>query len=140
MSKLLDIHFFFEFLLHFYTHYRNIILLFPVVFSIEGAVGDGFHQVLGKDIRFVGEVCDGSGNLSDTVVGTGTETEFGQRMLEQSVAGFVDETILIEHLRGHLCIAVDAGALETHLLYLPCMYHSLTDCRRGLSPFALAQL
>ena len=98
MSKLLDIHFFFEFLLHFYTHYRNIILLFPVVFSIERAVGDGFHQVLGKDIRFVGEVCDGSGNLSDTVVGTGTETEFGQRMLEQSVAGFVDETILIEHL------------------------------------------
>ena len=98
MSKLLDIHFFFEFLLHFYTHYRNIILLFPVVFSIEGAVGDGFHQVLGKDIRFVGEVCDGASNLSDTVVGTGTETEFGQRMLEQSVAGFVDETILIEHL------------------------------------------
>lgn len=140
MSKLLDIHFFFECLLHFYTHYRNIILLFPVVFSIEGTVGDGFHQVLGKDIRFVGEVCDGSGNLSDTVVGTGTETEFGQRMLEQSVAGFVDETILIEHFRGHLCIAVDAGALETHLLYLSCMYHPLTDCRRGFSSFALAQL
>ena len=68
MSKLLDIHFFFEFLLHFYAHYRNIILLFPVVFSIERAVGDGFHQVLGKDIRFVGEVCDGAGNLSDAVV------------------------------------------------------------------------
>ena len=68
MSKLLDIHFFFEFLLHFYTHYRNIILLFPVVFSIEGAVGDGFHQVLGKDIRFVGDVCDGEGYFSDAVV------------------------------------------------------------------------
>ena len=110
MSKLLDIHFFFEFLLHFYTHYRNIILLFSIVFTVKRAVGYGFHQVPRENIRFVSEIGDGAGYLSDTVVGTGAETEFGERVLQQSVAGFVNHAILIEHLRSHLRVAVDACA------------------------------
>ena len=41
-----------------------------VVWAVEVAVGDGFHDVVGEDVVAAFEVGDGAGDFQDAVVGS----------------------------------------------------------------------
>src|SRR5260370_27339505 len=54
--------------------------------AIQGAVLDGFGDVLGFDGRSFFDVGDGAGDFEDAVVGAGAESLLGHGALEQAFA------------------------------------------------------
>ena len=59
----------------------NYALHVEVAAPVEGAVGDGFHDVVGADDDAGFEVGDGAGHLEDTVVGAGAHVHALHGML-----------------------------------------------------------
>ena len=50
---------------------------------IEAAVLDGLEEMVGADLRFGSKVCDGAGDLEDSVIGAGGEGKFLHGLLKQ---------------------------------------------------------
>ena len=77
--------------------------------AVEVAVGDGFHDVVVKDVGTGLEVGDGAGDFEDAVVGSGGHVHALHGVAKFFQAGGVRLGVFVQQGRGHLGVAVDAG-------------------------------
>ena len=97
---------------------------------VQGAVLDGFRDVLGFNVGLAFEIGDGSGDFQDAIVGTGAQALLSHSSLKQvlTVSG---KTTECSHMpRSHLSVAVDCVftvGVEPGKLPLARVHDSLQD-------------
>ena len=96
--------------------------------AIEGAVLDGFADVLGGDFFGAGEVGDGTRDLEDAVVGARAEVELAQRHAQEAFAVGIERDERFQVLRAHLRVAADlAFGRKALVLNLPRLEDAVAD-------------
>src|SRR5512146_2714032 len=80
--------------------------------SVEGAVLDGFADVVDGDLLGGFEVGEGAGDAEDAVVGAGGELEVLDGEAEQVLGGLVELAEVLGVAGGHIGIAAGARAEE----------------------------
>ena len=111
------------------------------VTAVKIAVADSLGDVHGLYFLAAGKVGDGAGHFEDAAVGAGTQFQTLHRHAEHVQTGFIGFGIRVDHLFGHLGIAVNTFViLETLLLNLPGGNDTLADDRRGLTGLHLRKL
>lgn len=81
----------------------------PPQLAVEGAVLDGFADVVGVDVLDAGEVGNGAGDFQDAVVGAGAQVVLGHGVLEQGGGGIVHGAVGLEFAGSHAGVAGDFG-------------------------------
>ena len=105
-----------------------------VVWAVEVAVGDSFHDVVVEDVGAGFEVGDGAGDLEDAVVGPRGHVHALHGVAQLLEAGGVGLGVFVQQGWGHLGVAVDAGfVLETALLQHPRGDDALADGGAGFA-------
>ncbi len=102
--------------------------------AVEVAVGDGFHDVVVKDVGAGLEVGDGAGDFEDAVVGPRAHVHAFHGVFQFLQASGVGLGVFVEQGRGHLGVAMDAGfVLEAALLQHPRGDDALADGGTGFA-------
>src|SRR5262245_8704392 len=86
------------------SSWRSVDILRPKI-AIQGAVLDGFADMVGLDVFGTGEVGDGSRDFQNPVIRPGAEVELGHGHLHHALGGFVEVAVALELLVGHARVA-----------------------------------
>jgi hypothetical protein len=96
--------------------------------AIEGAVLDGFADVLGGDGVGSVEIGDRARDLEDTVVGAGAEVQFGHRNADELLRFVAEFAVLLDLARSHAGVAVHLGVgVEAELLFFASALDTIAD-------------
>ena len=105
----------------------------PPKVSIEIAVLDGLGHDRGADGVLAVQIRDGAGNLEDTIVGPGRESEFFHRGLQEGLGGFIQDAVFPQFLRAHLGVGENPVLTKTRQLSIACHADPFADGRAGLT-------
>ena len=83
---------------------------------VEGAVLDGFEDVVGGDVIEGRKIGEGAGDFENAVVGAGAEVEVGHGVIEQAGGFGIDDAVLAQQARSEGAVAGDANAAVAVLL------------------------
>ena len=107
---------------------------------VKTAVTDSLGYMGHFYIWLIIKVGDGAGDFQYAAVGTGGEIQTYHRHLEHGVGLLIENTVLTQHLVGHLCVAVYArDILISCRLYLTGCQHSFPYFRGRLARFCRRQ-
>ena len=118
----------------------NIQLPLAEIPPVKTAVTDSLGYMGHFYIRLIIKVGNGAGDFQYAAVGTGGEIQTYHRHLEHGVGLLIKDTVLTQHLIGHLCVAVYArDILISCRLYLTGCQHSFPYFRGRLARFCRRQ-
>ena len=115
-----------------YRHHRTLYSSFCPITSIQIPIPYGFGDMLALDVFAAFEVGDGASYLQDAAVGACREAQLLHGHAKHLKALRIRFCELMEHLVGHLGVAVDAACsrrerTEARLLDLPCLNDPFAD-------------